>query len=153
MDRSIWRNALLFVARSVYKIRPQSGEKERLSSANIFWIKRELFRCGRPHFLVLKNLAFFEIYGLSVRTRERGWTNADVLRTRGRGEVNFLRFCADVFYGQPLMNQQQRIKGRVQRFSMQIVMNSCFLLNPEKNLVQICHVVFKKNAKNAPDVT
>jgi len=29
-------------------------------------------------------------------------------------------------------------------------MNKCFLLNPEKNLAQICLVVFEKNAKNAP---
>jgi len=29
-------------------------------------------------------------------------------------------------------------------------MNKCFLLNPEKNLVQIRLVVFEKNAKNAP---
>jgi len=32
---------------------------------------------------------------------------------------------------------------------MQVVMNKCFLLNPEKNLVQIHLVVFEKNAKNA----
>jgi len=30
---------------------------------------------------------------------------------------------------------------------MQVVMNKCFLLNPEKNLTQICLVVFEKNAK------
>jgi len=40
------------------------------------------------------------------------------------------------------------LKGRVQYFSMQVVMNKCFLLNSEKNLVQICLVVFEKNAKN-----
>jgi len=34
---------------------------------------------------------------------------------------------------------------------MLVVMNKCFLLNPEKkNLVQICLVVFEKNAKNTP---
>jgi len=33
---------------------------------------------------------------------------------------------------------------------MQVVMNKCFLLNPEKNLVQIRLVVFEKNAKNTP---
>jgi len=33
---------------------------------------------------------------------------------------------------------------------MQIVMNKCFLLIPEKNLAQIRLVVFKKSAKNAP---
>jgi len=33
-------------------------------------------------------------------------------------------------------------KGRVQCFSMQVEMNNCFLLNPEKNLAQIRLVVF-----------
>jgi len=34
-------------------------------------------------------------------------------------------------------------------------MNKCFLLNPEKKLMQIRLVVFEKNAKNVPknDVT
>jgi len=40
-------------------------------------------------------------------------------------------------------------KGRAQCFSMQVVMNKCFLLNPEKNLAQIHLVVFEKNAKKA----
>jgi len=39
------------------------------------------------------------------------------------------------------------IKGRVHCFSMQVVMNKCFLLNPEKNLAQIRLVVFENNAK------
>jgi len=42
------------------------------------------------------------------------------------------------------------IKGRVHYFSMQIVINKCFLQNPEKKLAQIRLVVFEKNAKNAP---
>jgi len=33
---------------------------------------------------------------------------------------------------------------------MQVVVNKCFLLNPEKNLAQIRLVVFEKNAKNVP---
>jgi len=33
---------------------------------------------------------------------------------------------------------------------MQVVINKCFLLNPEKNLAQIHLVIFKKNAKNTP---
>jgi len=41
------------------------------------------------------------------------------------------------------------IKRRVQCFSMQVVINKCFPLNPEKGLVQIHLVVFEKNAKNA----
>jgi len=35
--------------------------------------------------------------------------------------------------------------GRVYCFSMQVVTNKCFLLNLEKNLVQICLVVLEKN--------
>jgi len=38
---------------------------------------------------------------------------------------------------------------RVHCFLMQFVINKCFLPNPEKNLAQIRHVVFEKNAKNA----
>jgi len=37
-------------------------------------------------------------------------------------------------------------KGQVQCFSMQVVINKCFLLNPE-NLSQIRLVVFEKYAK------
>jgi len=39
-------------------------------------------------------------------------------------------------------------KNRVQYFSMQVVMNKCFLLNPEKNLAQIRLVVFREKRKN-----
>jgi len=47
------------------------------------------------------------------------------------------------------------IKDRVHCFSMQVVINKCFLLNPEKSLAQIRLVVFKKNAPLIPknDVT
>jgi len=38
------------------------------------------------------------------------------------------------------------IKRRVHCFSMQVVMNKCFLLNPEKHLAQIRLVVFEQNA-------
>jgi len=44
-----------------------------------------------------------------------------------------------------------KVKGRVHCFSMQVVINKCFLQNPEKiNLAQIRLVVFEKYAKNAP---
>jgi len=33
---------------------------------------------------------------------------------------------------------------------MQVLINKCFLLNPEKILVQIRIVVFEKNAKSVP---
>jgi len=42
------------------------------------------------------------------------------------------------------------LKGRVHWFSMQVVMNKCFLLNPEKKifLAQIRLVVFENTQKN-----
>jgi len=45
------------------------------------------------------------------------------------------------------------IKGRVHCFSVQVVMNKCFLRNPEKKkkkLAQIRLVVFEKNAHTSP---
>jgi len=45
---------------------------------------------------------------------------------------------------------QRSYKGRVHCFSMQVVMNKCFLLSPENKLAQIRLVVFEKNTKNAP---
>jgi len=44
----------------------------------VFSAEREFFRCVRPHFVVQKKFGFFEIYGVSARTRG----------------VNFSRFCA-----------------------------------------------------------
>jgi len=46
-------------------------------------------------------------------------------------------------------------KGRAHCFSMQVVMNKRFLLNPEKNLAQIRLVILEKNAPLIPknDVT
>jgi len=40
-------------------------------------------------------------------------------------------------------------KGRVHCFSMQIVINKCFLLNPEKKFGADPPAVFVENAKNA----
>jgi len=39
------------------------------------------------------------------------------------------------------------IKGRVQCFSMQVVMSKCFLLNSEKTFGSVRLVVFEKNSK------
>jgi len=44
-----------------------------------------------------KNIGFFEIYGVSARTREV----KPVQTFCGQREVNFSRFCADVLYGGP----------------------------------------------------
>jgi len=43
------------------------------------------------------NFGFFEIYGVSARTRRRGLNQCE-----HGGKVSFLQFCADVVYGQPL---------------------------------------------------
>jgi len=37
--------------------------------------------------------------------------------------------------------------GRMQCFSMQVMINNCFLLNPENNFAQIRFVVFENNAE------
>jgi len=42
-----------------------------------------------------KNLEFFEIYGMSAKLSQCGH-----FADKGE-EVNFSRFCADVFYGSP----------------------------------------------------
>jgi len=47
------------------------------------------------------NLGFFEIYGVSARTREEGVEPVRIFG--GQGEVNFSRFCADVFCGRLLI--------------------------------------------------
>jgi len=58
----------------------------------------------------------------------------------------FVCVCVTVYV---LFLENIFFKGLVQCFSMQVVMNKCFLLNPEKKLAQICLVVFEKNAKIA----
>jgi len=47
------------------------------------------------HTFWCKNL----IYGVSARTREKGVEQCE----QGAKGVNFSRFCADVFYGRPLI--------------------------------------------------
>jgi len=49
-----------------------------------------------------KNFGFFEIYDVPAQTRR-----VEPVRTfcgQGGEEVNFSRFCADVFHGRPLMS-------------------------------------------------
>jgi len=53
-----------------------------------------------------KNSAFFEIDVVSARTREL--SKCGYFAYKGEG-VNFLRFCADVFYGLPLILYNVRI--------------------------------------------
>jgi len=55
-------------------------------------------------FFGAKYYGFFEIYNVSARTRGGG--RVEPVRTffGQRGGINFSRFCANVFYGRPLMN-------------------------------------------------
>jgi len=57
-------------------------------------------------------------------------------------KIAFNCYCSDDVVG-------TTFKGPEQCFSMQVLMNKCFLLNTEKNLAQICLVVFEKNSKTA----
>jgi len=47
-----------------------------------------------------KTFGFFEIYGVSSRTRGEGIKPVRTFCGQGEG-VNFSRFCADIFYGRP----------------------------------------------------
>jgi len=49
-----------------------------------------------------KNFGFFEIYGVSARTRGRRVEPVRTFFGQGGKGINFSRFCADVFYGLPL---------------------------------------------------
>jgi len=49
-----------------------------------------------------------------------------------------------------IKNSKVGPKGQVQCFSRQVGMNKHFLLNAEKNLTQICLVVFEKKCKPTP---
>jgi len=48
---------------------------------------------------------------------------------------------------QTVFESVKQFKSRVHCFSMQVLMNKCFLLNPEKILAQIRLVFFQKNVK------
>jgi len=61
--------------------------------------------------------------------------------------ANFILECCKMTCTSTASQKKEAIKGRVHCFSMQVVMNKRFLLNPEKNLAQISLVVFEKNAK------
>jgi len=49
-----------------------------------------------------KNIGFVEIYGVSAR--DKGVEPVLTFCVQGGGRGNFSRFCVDVFYGQPLAN-------------------------------------------------
>jgi len=53
-----------------------------------------------------ENFGFFKIYGESSRTG-RGFEPVRTFFGQGGG-VNFLGFCADVFYGRPLKRKSKK---------------------------------------------
>jgi len=64
--------------------------------------ERGFFRCGRPHFLEQKNLRFFEVYGVSARTKEEGgWASAD----KGKGVNFFAILCGRLLWATPCTSQ------------------------------------------------
>jgi len=73
-----------------------------LLNANILLIKgKGILRIRTSALFGAKNFRFFKIYGMSARIGGGG----DLSQCgQGRG-VNFSRFCADVFYGGPLILQ------------------------------------------------
>jgi len=71
---------------------------ESLSSADIFWTgEGKVFQMRTSALFAAKNCGFFGIYGELARTK-----GVEPVTTFCKQEVNFLRFCADVFYGRSL---------------------------------------------------
>jgi len=84
------------VQRAVHKRRPQSVGGRSLSIADICR-QGGVLQMRTSALFGVKNVGFFEIYGVSERPRGRGWVSAVILLSREEG-VNFPRFYADVFY-------------------------------------------------------
>jgi len=80
---------------SVHKRRPQSGGRWFVQSEQFFGQEKK----RTSALFGAKNFGSFEIY---------------VVDKRGRG-VNFSRFCADVFYGRPLIGIGGVTSARTQR--------------------------------------
>jgi len=51
-----------------------------------------------------KSCRFFEIYVVSAQTRGEELSQCEHFADREKGWVNFLRFCADILYGRPLIS-------------------------------------------------
>jgi len=87
-------------------IRSQGG----LSSADISRTRGNggVFRCGLPHCLVQKNFGISKFMACQakaedLRIKAERFESVRAFCEQGRGVVSFSRFCADVFYGRPLM--------------------------------------------------
>jgi len=66
-----------------------------------------------------------------------------------RKNIKSFFFIKGYFSGVEMTKGNALMAGCI-AFSMQVVRNKCFLLNPGKNFAQIRLVVFEKNAKIAP---
>jgi len=81
---------------AVHKRRLQSGGRGVCPMRTSFRT-RGFFRCGRQHFLAQNNFGFFEIYGVSARTR-----GVKPVRTKVNGWGQFFAILCGIFYGRPL---------------------------------------------------
>jgi len=87
-------NAIMNVLGAVHKRRPQSWGERGSSSADIFRTMGVL-QMRTSALFSAKYFGFLKIYDMSTRTGGRAIADKE--------GVNFSRFCADVFYGRPLM--------------------------------------------------
>jgi len=61
-----------------------------------------------------KNRKFFEIYGVSAWTRERGLSQCGHFSNKG---INVPRFCANVLYGRPLIDSESLTENDILFFN------------------------------------
>jgi len=114
------------------------------------------------HFVSPKTLLRFRV---RFRVRVRVSAEVSVIRFRSnvfsiKGSRSVINTIDDQMLIRPVLIflpewAYSDLTGRVHCFSMQVVINKCFFLNPEKILVHIRLVVFEKNATLIPksDVT
>jgi len=84
-----------------YKICPQSGGG--LSSADILRTKRGSSDAERPQFLLQKFRIFRNLWCVRTTRGEGELRQCGRFSDKEEEEVNFSRFCADVFYGRSHM--------------------------------------------------
>jgi len=117
---------ILLLGPSIKDVRSQ-GEGG-LSSADILRIRRKgVLQMRTSSLYDAKKFGFFKIFGVSARTRR-----VEPVQTFYRREgVNFSRFCADVLYGRPLLeNCSIKLSQYFMIFSFfkEYSHKSCFLL-------------------------
>jgi len=95
---------------AIHKRRPQSGSERRFVQCGHFADKeRRVLQMRTFAFFGAKKFGFLEILGVSARTRGEEVEPVRTFCEQGRRGVDFSRFCADVFYGQPLIIVQEKI--------------------------------------------